>query len=114
MRALQTNDIFRAARMISGIGIKDDIKKILMEANSVKDIVKEESAFEFMCGLLEKVTGTKGEQEIYKFLAPLMECEPKEIATMDPVDCMEAVMEIADVEKWKDFFMRLLRLMKLN
>ena len=113
-RKLQTSDVFAGIRAINAIGIKEDIKKMCMKANSVQEIVQEEVGFEMIWGIFEKMIGTKGESEIYKFAANIFECSPEDLAKMDPVELLNGLLEAAEPEKWKSFFASVARLMRLN
>lgn len=114
MRSLQTRDIFAAARMVNKIGIKEEIKKILMEADSIEDIAKkkDEIGYEVLFSMFEKTSEKNGEKAIYEFLSGIFEMTVKEIEVMDPVECMDNILKCADVEKWKSFFSRVASSMK--
>lgn len=102
MRKLKTSDLFALGRCISKIGIKDELKKLGMKANSAKDIY--EMGFEAIFDLFEKACEQKSEQPIYEFIATLFECEWEEIRDMNPIKLIEKLKEVADVATWKAFF----------
>lgn len=114
MRHLQTSDIFAACRMVNAIGIKEDIKKLCMEANSLDEIARNGAAFDLIYAIFEKATEVKGENILYNFIAGLFECKPDEVGEMDPVEFLDKLLEVADVEKWKVFFSHVATLMKRN
>lgn len=114
MRHLQTSDIFAACRMVNTIGIKEDIKKICMEANSLDEVARNGAGFDLLYTVFEKATEAKGENTLYNFIARLFECEPDEVGKMDPIEFLDKLLEVADVEKWKAFFSRVAALMKRN
>ena len=111
-RQLQTQDIFKFARLCNEIGIKDEIKKACMEANSLEDLTKEELGFEIIFKIVESGTSEKAEAKVYEFFGGLMEKTPEECKTMDPIEFIDGILEVADVEKWKAFFTRVAKLMK--
>ena len=57
-------------------------------------------------------TKEKAEVEIYKFIANLFECNWEEVRDMDPVELLDKLEQVADIEKWKSFFKRVAALMK--
>ena len=112
MRHLETGDIFGFCRLVNNIGIKEEIKRIAMEADSVKDLSKPEVGFEVIYALFDKATTEKSENELYKFCAKLLECTPEEVSHMDPIEFIDKLLECADTEQWKAFFTRVARLIR--
>lgn len=105
MRKLQTTDIFAACRMLSKIGVREEIREVAMKAEESKNKkIRVEMGFDLMFGILEKATKENAENEIYQFLAGIFECDPDEIRVMDPLELLEKLKEVADFEKWKSFF----------
>ena len=49
---------------------------------------------------------------LYKFIANLFECNWEEVRDMDPVELLDKLEQVADIEKWKSFFKRVAALMK--
>ena len=110
IRKLKAKDLFSLARTIRKIGIGEEIKEIMMESNSVKDIYSR--GYDIMERLFSKIIEKNSEDEIFSFFANITECEKEEMADMDPVDFIDMILEIADVKKWKDFLERASKLMK--
>lgn len=105
MRSLQTSDIFAACRVLSKIGVREEIREVARQAEESKNKkVKMDMGFDLMFGILEKATQENAEMEIYKFIADIFECDPEVVRTMDPTELFEKLLEVADVEKWKSFF----------
>lgn len=102
MRKLKTSDLFALGRCISKIGIKDDLKKLGMQANNAKDVY--ELGFEVIFDLFEKACNKKSERPIYEFIATLLECKWEEVRDMNPIDLIEKLKEVADWNQWKVFF----------
>ena len=105
MRKLQTTDIFAAGRMLSRIGIKESVREVVMKAEESKTKkIRTEMGFDLMFMILEKVVQENAENEIYQFIAGIFECDPEEIRVMDPFVLFEKLNEVADFQKWKNFF----------
>jgi hypothetical protein len=116
MRNLQASDIFVFARVLNKIGIKDEVKNMVLKASNVKEIVEnqDELGFDFLFAIFEKATGEKAEKELFKFFAGIMEIETEEAMKMDPCDFIDAILEMAEPEKWKAFFTRVAKLIQSN
>jgi hypothetical protein len=113
MRNLRTSDIFAAVRLATTIGIREEIKEVAKQAEENKgNKVQFDYGFDLIFGLLEKATKETAEEEFYKFLANIFECTWEEVRDMDPVELLDGLEKVANIEKWKDFFERVARLMK--
>lgn len=113
MRSLQSSDIFSACRLLSAIGVKEEFKALAEKAKLVKDKnAMMDAGYDLIFTLLEKATTSKAEKEWYKFLGNILEVKPEEVETMDPCDLLDNIFQVADVQKWRDFFSRVLQLMK--
>ena len=105
MRNLQTTDVFAAFRLISKIGVREEIREVAKQAEANKGKkVQIDFGFDLMFGILEKATQKNAENEIYIFIADLLGCEPNEVAVMNPTKLFKCLLEVANVEEWKDFF----------
>lgn len=112
MRGLETQDVFAFVRMIDEVGIKDQLKTMIMSKDSIQDLTAESFGYDLIFALMEGASKKKAEESIYEFFGNIMEVEKDDIRHMDPVEFMQKVVEIADVEKWKNFFTSAARLMK--
>jgi len=65
-----------------------------------------------MFTIIEAAAEKESEQAVYEFLSGPLEMTTEELALADPVETIEKVMQIADVEKWKTFFTSAANLMK--
>lgn len=107
MRNLNTGDLFKAARMIKEMGIKEELKAF---AENLDDNVNQKDAgIDLLMLIFSKVTETKSEKLIYKFLAGPFEMEVEEVEKMDLFEMIETLFTVADVEKWKGLFQKALR-----
>ena len=74
MRNLQTSDLFSLCRILTTIGIREEIREVAIKAEESKTKkVKVDMGFDLLFGILEKATKEQSEQEIYKFIANLFE-----------------------------------------
>lgn len=113
MRNLRTSDIFSACRLLSAIGVREEIREVAMKAEENKaKKVKVDMGFDLLFGILEKATQENAEKEIYKFIANLFECDWECVRDMDPIEVLDRLEQVADIEKWKNFFKRVAALMK--
>lgn len=102
MRKLKTSDLFELARCINKIGLKDEIKKITMNANNINDIA--ENGFEIIFGLIDVASAKKAEKPIYEFLSKPFEMSADEVADLDLPEFIKGLTDIASVSTWKTFF----------
>ena len=112
MRNLQTQDIFAFVRLIDEVGIKDELKTLIMSKDTIADITSESFGYDMVFTLVSGASKKKAEKALYAFFANIMECSPDEIRTMEPIEFIEKAIKVADVEKWKSFFGSVAKLMK--
>lgn len=113
MRSLKTSDIFSAARLITKIGVREEIREVAKAANDgVRKPVQFDLGFDLLFGIMEKATDQNSEKEIYIFIADIFECDWENVRDMDPIEMLDKLEKVASVEKWKDFFGRVAKLMK--
>ena len=114
MRGLETNDIFALVRLIDEVGIKDEMKKLIMSKDKLEDLTQESFGYDLIFTIVSGAAKKNAEEAIYEFFAGIMEIDKDEIRHMEPTQFIESVIKIADVEKWKNFFTYVARQMKLN
>lgn len=114
MRSLQSGDIFAACRLLKAIGVRDEIKKVAEKATSMQDFKSFDVGFDLIYNLFEMAVTSEAEKEWYKFFAGIFECKAEEVKQMDPCDFIDKVLEVADVQKWRDFFSKVLSLTNKN
>lgn len=113
MRNLRTSDIFAACRLLTVIGVREEMRAVAKQAEESKGRkVQFDVGFDMLFGILEKAAQEKCEIEIYKFIADLFECEWESVRDMDPIELLDKLEQVADLEKWKAFFGRVAALMK--
>ena len=113
MRQLETSDIFAAARLLTKIGVREEVREVAKAASeNGKAAVKFDMGYDLMFGLIEKATTAGSEKEIYMFIANIFECEWEEVRKMHPLKLFKKLEEVASVDEWKDFFGYVARLIK--
>ena len=102
MRSLQTTDVFSAIRLINKIGVREEIKEVarMVEAKPGKKL-RADAGVDLLLGILERASTQQGEAEIYIFLADLLECNPDDVRTMDPIDLMEKLEKSYHFFHWR-------------
>ena len=113
MRNLMTCDIFSAVRLLNKIGVREEFREVAKQAEENKGKkVRFDMGFDLMFGILDKATEQNAEEEVYKFLADIFECEWESVRVMDPIELFDNLEKVADWEKWGNFFKRVAGLMK--
>jgi len=112
MRALNNSDLFAFVRLVKKAKITDKIKELTLSINNINEINTESFGYDVMFTIIEAAAEKESEQAVYEFLSGPLETTTEELALADPVETIEKVMQIADVEKWKTFFTSAANLMK--
>lgn len=103
MRKLQAKDLFEFSRLVKQIGIKEELKSVCMNSNTMQDVY--ESGFEILYGIFDKATEQQAEKKLFEFFSKVFEMPMEEVEEMDPVEFINAILQVANVEKWKSFFL---------
>lgn len=106
MRKLQTHDVFMAMKLVRVANIRDEFEKIQKLA-SKKGANVNDIGYEFIFGVIEKLSGTEAENAFYELLAGPLEMDANDIKTMDPlelINTIKAMSEVINVEEWSAFF----------
>lgn len=103
MRKLQITDVFNAMRLIREANLREEIKPIIKQAVSGSFSV-EDIGFEGILGVVELFTEKKMEQAFYGFLSGPFETEAQDIATMDLVQFVDKIQELAEANDLRRFF----------
>lgn len=114
MRSLQTKDIFAFVRLIDEVGIKEELKSLILSKDSLKDITQESFGYDMIFTLISGASKKKAEEALYEFFGGLFEIDKDKVGELEPTDFFQKVIEVADVEKWKSFFESVAKLMKLS
>lgn len=125
LRSLNANDLFAMMRIINKIGINEvkkmfssaELKKLLadtMKDGKVDDNAANAVGMQVMIELACLVTShiPDCQNEIYDFMASLTGMKVKEIASLDMIVFVELVMDVFKKPEFKDFFQRLVGLLK--
>lgn len=114
MRNLETGDVFAFVRLTKKIGITQNLKELIMSKDNIQDLTAESFGYDLIFLLFDAAAEEKAEGEVYKFLAGPLEMSAEEIKKTDPIELLEMLKQVADVEKWKSFFTSAAGLMKSN
>lgn len=112
MRELQTHDIFAFVRVLNKAGIKEEIKKKVLEIDDVSKVNTESFGYDLIFLMLEKAAEPSVEKEIYSFFSDIFEISVEEVETMDAIEFLEKVGKVASIDRWKSFFLSAAKLMK--
>ena len=112
MRNLETHDVFAFVRLIDKVGIKDELKTLIMSKDQISDLTQESFGYDLLFTLVSGAAKVEAEEALYEFFSGIMEVDKETIRHMDPTEFIESAIKIADVEKWKSFFASVAKLMK--
>lgn len=112
MRNLQTQDVFAFVRLIDEVGIKDELKALIMSKDKMTDLTQESFGYDLIFTMISGASKKKAEEALYEFFANILECDKEDVRTMEPTEFIEKAIQVADVEKWKRFFESVAKLMK--
>lgn len=102
MRKLVASDIMSFCRCIKKIGVKDEIKKIAMSADSGKDAWNK--GFELIYNIFDLATEKNGEANIYEFLSGPFEMPAEDVKNMELPEFITAVKKLATENNLMAFF----------
>jgi len=133
MRELNTADVFAMVKIISKMGLKENLKEFaakVAEMNSKNAVLKaikesgatdekieqEVSAIQTELGMLMPIllidNFDKAEKEIQKFIAGIKEVSLEEFLKSKAEDTLDIIMELKESEQFKSFFTKALKLVK--
>ena len=112
MRNLETHDVFAFIRLIDEVGIKDELKTLILSKDKITDLTQESFGYDLMFTMISGASKKNAEEALYEFFAGIMEVDKDTIRHMEPTEFIEAVIKVADLEKWKNFFASVAKLMK--
>lgn len=102
MRKLKTGDIPVLCRTLKKLEVKDKIRAIAQEADTVRDIW--EKGFDLVWDLFDVATEASGEMAIYEFLAGPFEMEPEQIKDLDLDILVQNLQQLAEENNLLVFF----------
>jgi hypothetical protein len=133
MRDLITQDVFAMVKIISKMGLKENLKEFASKVaemnnkNSILKAIKESGAedenlkqeiisIQTEIGLMIPVifleNFDKAEKEIQKFIAGITEVPLEEFLKSKAEDTLDIIMELKESEQFKSFFTKALKLLK--
>lgn len=110
MRKLKTSDIPALCRGLKKLGLKDKIKTIAQQSDTLADAW--EKGFDLIWELFDIATESGGEGVIYEFLARPFEITPEEVADLDLDTLMTNCQTLARENNLGAFFKSAAQLMK--
>ncbi len=110
MRKLKTSDVPALCRCLKKIGLKEKVKTLAEESNSVGDVWAQ--GFDFIWDLFDAITEEAGEGELYEFLAGPFEMTAQEVRDLDMGVLLENLQQLAAENDLPRFFKFAARLMK--
>lgn len=110
MRKLETSDVFAFCRCIKKIGVKERVKTIAQEANSIQDVW--DRGFELIWELFDIATETNGEGILCEFLARPFEMSVEEVAHLHVDELIKNLQQLAEENNLTVFFKSAAKLMK--
>lgn len=108
MRNLTTRDIFSMSRIVTKMGIKEELRRL---ADTSTAQSKLDVGIDIFMAIITKASTKEAENEIYAFLGSVLDTTPEAIADMDPNKLIESLTG-PESEQWKDFFMKVLKLIQ--
>lgn len=102
MRKLKTSDIPVLCRCVKRLGLKDQIKSVAEQANTVRDVWA--FGFDFVWNLFDIATEKTGEVCIYEFLAGPFEMTPEEVRDLDMDVLLENLQRLVTENNLAAFF----------
>lgn len=109
MRKANTADMFKIGRLITDLGVKEQ----LFEAQKNKEIDKlEEIGFDFFYAIFEKAVSEEVEKKIYDVLSGPFEMTGEEIGEMAFSELLDGFVNCFDLETLVNFIKRALPAIK--
>lgn len=110
MRKLKTSDIPAFCRCVKKLGVKEKVKAVAEQANTVKDIWS--FGFDFVWDLFDIATEQAGEKHLYEFLSGPFEMTPEEVRDLDMDILLENIQHMVQNNNLMAFFKFAARSMK--
>ena len=109
MRNLKTRDLPAFCRAVKKIGLKEQFRKIAMEADTVKDIPV--LGIDFVWELFDAATEQDGENALYDFLSGPFEMTAEEVADLDLDKLFDGLRQLVADSNLLGFFKSAAKLM---
>lgn len=118
LRNPKADDMFLMFRILSRVGVKNlkscfesgDVMAAIKGNENDSEAVGLSVALEIASVIMEHMEDAK--KDIYTFLANLSGKKPAEIADMEMADFAQMVIEVIQMEGFRDFFQRVITLFK--
>ena len=109
-RKLNIKDAFKFARIVKKAGLKDIVSKFAIEAEKAattaenKDELATKYGLDFVVAIIEGISDSEIEKEIYDFFAGVSGMKAEDVAEMGLVDFADMVKAIFTENNIADFF----------
>lgn len=117
MRKLQTQDVFKMARIIKTANIRDSVQQAIkdgLKAQDAEDKEKESAMYEIginvFMQLLDACSDPKLEDQVYDFLGGIFESSPEDVKKLSLDGMIENVKKVIEQNNIKNFFKTAARL----
>lgn len=106
MRKIQTQDVFKLARIIKNVNLKNEISKIIEEVNteSEKGNVSERVGVQVILTIIENCSDTKTEEKIYELIGGIAEVSAATIKSQSLDVTLNMIKQIASENNMMSFF----------
>jgi len=106
MRKIQTQDVFKLARIIKQAKVKDEISRIIQEASASKEKgnISEKVGIQAFFAIMENCSEPTLEEKIYDLLGGIAGVSPEEFKTQSLDVTLEQIKQIAKENNITDFF----------
>lgn len=106
MRNIKLKDCFECARLVTNLGIKDELKKIAIESEgkNVSGV-----GFDIMFTILSQATTKEAEIKINGFISHIFEIEESEVKNLDITDLIDQFTENDNARKLVNFIKKVVQ-----
>ena len=102
MRKLRTTDALVFCRCIKRLGLKEQIRNIIMNADTAKDVL--DQGFDIIWTMFDLATEKEGEKAIYEFLSGPFEMTPKQVSELELDVLISNIKQLAEENNLAGFF----------
>lgn len=111
-KTLKTKHLFSLVRLVKELNLREIIKNTTSKID--KNQVQKDIGIDLLLDVMGECSDKNSEKKVYNFLAEILEREAEEVENMDLIELSNELRDIADFNKWKDFFSQASKLTKLK
>ena len=113
MNSFNMKNLFEGMRLLTALGIKEELKNLFLEtSNGKRQLTQEQFGYEFLMTILEKASTKNAEAQIYSFLSGILGVEIN--GNSNPNEVIDSMFAFADMKEWKAFFTRVFSTLTKN